>query len=250
MNELIPISNHNGKKAVSARVLYEFLGYSKSQWKRWYTGNIINNQFAAENDDWTLIDTMSNPYDSQDFALSIPFAKKLSMLARTEKGEQARQYFIECERIAKGEVQHSLPQTYSQALRELADKTEQNELLRQQVAKQEPLVHFAKSVEQSNDCISVAEMAQILKQNKLANMGQTRFYNWLRYAGYVNIRGARRNLPTQKSIDMGIMKIAESVFNEVHINRKTVITGYGQQYFIRLFRQEKERRGNKYTLFG
>lgn len=108
MNELIRITEQNGKKAVSARELYEFLGYNKAAWKRWYTNNIIENPYAEENIDWVGFNIMLNGNETQDFALSIKFAKKLSMMAKTEKGEQARDYFIACE----GQVtsnQYSLP---------------------------------------------------------------------------------------------------------------------------------------------
>jgi phage anti-repressor protein len=95
MNELIKIVERGGKKAVSARELYEFLGLDSSQWSRWYQKNILNNKFAIENEDFFELDIMSR---SKDFALSIEFSKKLSMMARTEQGEKARQYFIECEK--------------------------------------------------------------------------------------------------------------------------------------------------------
>ena len=36
-----------------------------------------------------------------DHAISIDMAKEISMIQRTEKGKQARLYFIECEKIAK-----------------------------------------------------------------------------------------------------------------------------------------------------
>jgi len=102
MNQLIRISdNGDGKKAVSARELYEFLGYNKTQWKRWYTKNILNNKFAIEKEDYVGFDMMSNGNTTKDFALSINFAKKISMQAQTEKGEEARQYFIACEEELK-----------------------------------------------------------------------------------------------------------------------------------------------------
>ena len=36
-----------------------------------------------------------------DHAISIDMAKEISMIQRTEKGKQARLYFIECEKIVK-----------------------------------------------------------------------------------------------------------------------------------------------------
>lgn len=51
---------------------------------------------------------MSNGNETKDFALTIDFAKRLAMMAKTEKGEQARKYFIECEKQLK-EQQVQLP---------------------------------------------------------------------------------------------------------------------------------------------
>lgn len=97
MQELIKITVHNGRNAVSARELYIFLGFNSSQWARWYKQNIENNQFAIEGTDWEGFDTMSSGNPTKDFTITIDFAKRLAMMAKTEKGEQARRYFIECE---------------------------------------------------------------------------------------------------------------------------------------------------------
>jgi phage anti-repressor protein len=101
IQELLPVSERGGKKAVSARRLYGFLGLNKTQWKRWYEKNIIKNPYAVENEDWIGFDIMSNGNESKDFALSINFAKKLSMQAKTDKGELARDYFLWCEQRLK-----------------------------------------------------------------------------------------------------------------------------------------------------
>lgn len=97
MNELIKITEFHGKKAVSARELYEKLGFDVSQWSRWYKKNLTENPFAIDGQDYFQLDMMSRTID---FALSIDFAKKLSMMARTEAGEKIRQYFIEVEKVA------------------------------------------------------------------------------------------------------------------------------------------------------
>lgn len=95
MNELIKIVENNGKQAVSARELYEKLGFDLSQWSRWYKKNIAENKFAIQGQDYIQLDIMSR---TLDFALSIDFAKRLAMMARTETGEQIRNYFIEVEK--------------------------------------------------------------------------------------------------------------------------------------------------------
>lgn len=95
MNELIKIVENDGKKAVSARELYEKLGFAPQHWANWYKKNITNNSFAVENEDYAQLPLSGRTID---FALSIDFAKRLSMMARTETGEQIRNYFIEIEK--------------------------------------------------------------------------------------------------------------------------------------------------------
>lgn len=99
MQELIKIkTNDKGNKVVSAKELYEFLGFDSSNWNRWAKKNIEANQFAFENQDFKGFVTMTNGNETKDYALTVDFAKRLAMMARTEKGEQARQYFIQCEK--------------------------------------------------------------------------------------------------------------------------------------------------------
>lgn len=131
--------------------------------------------------------------------------------------------------------------------------TEENNQLAEENLGQKPKVEFADCIMQSADCISVGEMANILKQNKLFNKGQNAFFEWLRYNGYLLCKGIRYNLPTQKSMNAGIMKIAErpSVFDgRIAINRKAVITPCGQRYFIKLFKERRTDKVTLTTLFG
>ena len=85
----------------TAKKLYEFLGMDLKNYSRWIRNNITENQFAEENVDyWVFVVQEENPSGgrpTQDYKLSASFAKKLSMMARSEKGEQARQYFVRVE---------------------------------------------------------------------------------------------------------------------------------------------------------
>ena len=155
--------------------------------------------------------------------------------------------------------EYFVPRNYLEALKALVSSEEEKQLLelenRQLNEENErnlPKVEFAESIMQSPTCISVGEMANILKQNKLFNKGQNALYEYLRFNRYLLSRGGRRNLPSQKSINMGIMKIAEN-YSETEraiiINRKAVITPYGQKFFLELFRKRKEINGNMITLY-
>lgn len=85
----------------TAKKLYDFLGMDVRNYSRWARNNIIENQFAEENVDyWAFVindERNYNPNPTQDYKLSASFAKKLSMMSKSEKGEQARQYFIRVE---------------------------------------------------------------------------------------------------------------------------------------------------------
>ncbi|MCR0316308.1 antA/AntB antirepressor family protein [[Clostridium] innocuum] len=87
----------------TARKLYEFLEMDKSHYSRWYKQNIINNAFAAENEDYFpfAINGECGGQASKDAKLTADFAKKLSMTAKNEKGEEARCYFVAVENMAK-----------------------------------------------------------------------------------------------------------------------------------------------------
>jgi phage anti-repressor protein len=103
MRELIPISEHNGKKAVSARLLHTFLG-SKQDFSDWIK-NRISKYDLIENQDYEVFHNfMENPSGGRpltEYALSIDCAKELAMVEGNAKGKQARQYFIACEKKLK-----------------------------------------------------------------------------------------------------------------------------------------------------
>lgn len=88
-------------QSVTATVLYTFLWLSKWQFSRWCKKNIIKNEFAFEWTDWVGFDIVSssnNGITIRDYHLTIDFAKRLSMMARTEKWEEARLYFLNIEK--------------------------------------------------------------------------------------------------------------------------------------------------------
>lgn len=82
-------------------------------------------------------------------------------------------------------------------------------------------------------------MAKILKQNGV-DIGQKRFFEWLRQNGYlIKRKGSEWNMPTQRSMELGLFEIKESTHldgNGCNITTKTPkVTGKGQQYFISEF---------------
>lgn len=107
----------------------------------------------------------------------------------------------------------------------------------------EPKVNFANGVINSKRCIYVNELAKYLKQNGY-DTGEKRLFEELRNRGFLISRKgyADYNLPTQRSMDMGLFYIKKSVIIKPDgtelISRTPMITGKGQVYFFNLFMKE------------
>ncbi len=102
-----------------------------------------------------------------------------------------------------------------------------------------PKVLFADSVAASRNSILIGEMAKLLKQNGVKT-GQNRLFNTLRDKGYlIKRKGTDYNMPTQKSMELGLFEIKETVISHADghtsINKTPKITGKGQQYFVSMF---------------
>lgn len=107
-----------------------------------------------------------------------------------------------------------------------------------------PKVIFADAVATSQTSILVGELAKILKQNDI-EIGEKRLFKWLRNNGYLIKRnGSDYNMPTQKSVDLGVIEIKERAINNpdgsVRVTKTPKVTGKGQQYFINKFLNNKE----------
>ena len=104
----------------------------------------------------------------------------------------------------------------AEAARAWADKEEQRLLeeqkrlaLEQKMEEVKPKVVFAESIEVAKTSILVGEMAKLIKQATGYDIGQNRFFEWLRNRGYLHKDGSQTNMPTQRSMDAGWMEIKE-----------------------------------------
>lgn len=104
MKNLIKITETNGQRAVNARDLHRFLGVGRD-FSNWIKGRITEYDFIEGQDFEILLANFgeqkgSGGHNKTEYALSLDMAKELSMVERTEKGRQARRYFIEMEKVA------------------------------------------------------------------------------------------------------------------------------------------------------
>lgn len=132
------------------------------------------------------------------------------------------------------------PDLLIQAATKLKEERERNKILQQQNETMKPKALFADAVTASKECILIGELAKILKQNGIET-GEKRLFSYLRKNGYLIKReGNDKNIPTQRSMDLGIMQIKKTVITksngEVKVNKTPMITGKGQLYFINKFK--------------
>ena len=102
MKELVKISEtqigNDVINSVDARELYEFLG-SKQDFSTWMKNRIDQYGFIQDIDFIQFHNFVeSNSKARIEYTLSLDMAKEFSMVEKTDKGKEARKYFIECER--------------------------------------------------------------------------------------------------------------------------------------------------------
>ena len=130
MNEIIKINSNN---TVSARELHEFLKI-ETRFDIWF--NRMKEYGFVEKVDYEKIvskvhvQKRTRTYEQVDYEITLDMAKEISMIQRSEKGKQARQYFINCEKKLKEVVKKPLTTLEQLKLHYLALE-EQNKELKQ-----------------------------------------------------------------------------------------------------------------------
>ena len=243
MNELIKITYNNDRPAVSARDLHDFLEV-KTAYKDWFPRMCEYGFNEGEDFNPLKIERVQNEGERMvartvdDAVLTIDMAKELCMIQRNEKGKQARQYFLQIEKDW-----NSPEKVMARALQIAGDKLKR---LESKVEADAPKVLFADAVSASKTSILVGELAKLLKQNSV-DIGQHRLFRWMRENGYLIRRnGTDFNMPTQKSMDLGLFTVKETAITHsdgtVTVSKTTKVTGKGQQYFIQKFLGEEGAR--------
>ena len=127
------------------------------------------------------------------------------------------------------------PDFLIQLATQLKEEQEKRRKLESENETMKPKALFADAVETSKDSILIGQLAKMIRQNGHP-IGQNRLFRRLREEGYLCSRGADYNMPSQKSMEMGLMEIKERTVNNpdgsVRTTRTPKITGKGQIYFM------------------
>ena len=238
-NAIAPIfDNENGEVRISGRQLHMFLEV-QTRYNDWFA-RMCEYGFTEGVDFYSNLSktTETGGRPSVDHLMTLSMAKELAMLQRTEKGKEARRYFIRIE-----EEWNTPERVMARALRFseriLSDTKALLADAQEQIERDRPKVLFADSVSASHTTILIGELAKIIKQNGV-DMGQNRLFQWMRDNGYlVSRQGSDYNMPTQRSMELGLFTIKETTITHADghtsINKTTKVTGKGQVYFVEKF---------------
>lgn len=121
----------------------------------------------------------------------------------------------------------------------LKEERQKRRVLEAKAEEDKPKVLFADSVAASHTSILIFDLAKILKQNGV-DIGGNRLFDWMRKNGYlVRRKGSDYNMPTQRSMEMGLFEVKETSVSHsdghISVNKTPKVTGKGQQYFINAF---------------
>lgn len=127
------------------------------------------------------------------------------------------------------------PDTIINLAKQLKTEREQRIALEAQAEADKPKVLFADAVSASHTAILVGDLAKLLRQNGVY-IGQNRLFQRLRDEGWLGSRGEMWNMPTQRSMELGLFQIKETTINNpdgsIRVTKTVKVSGKGQQYFI------------------
>ena len=188
--DLIPLTENDGVQAVMGRDLHKFLEVG-AEYRHWFPRMVEYGFFAGQ--DYTVKndrvqDSLGREREATNHIISLDMAKEISMIQRTDKGKQARQYFIECERKAK----RAPAELTRLELLQIAMESEKERLaLEEKVTELEPkAIHYNRFMD-AEGTYTWDEVVRII------GVGKNKMLESLRIQKVLMTGGNRQNLPYQ-----------------------------------------------------
>ena len=131
------------------------------------------------------------------------------------------------------------------AQRKIAERNKQLEAANEKIKADAPKVLFAETVQKAEGDILVRQLARMMNQRGY-DVGERRLYEILRRDGWeIKANAKDQNAPTQKSVDMGLMRVIERTIGSAEktfLSTTPVITPKGQLYFLNKYAPERPER--------
>lgn len=192
MMELIKINYEAEQPTVSARELHEFLGVG-AHFKDWFP-RMCEYGFTDGIDFCSFLSESTGGRPAQDAALTVDMAKELCMIQRTDKGKQARQYFLQLEK-----AWNTPEQVFARALKMADQKINQLKtttlMLEQKVAEYEPKAQYVDNILKSQGVLAAAQIAadyglSAYRLNKILHEEHIQYKvgdQWILYREHMNL---------------------------------------------------------------
>ncbi|RHU03298.1 MULTISPECIES: antA/AntB antirepressor family protein [Erysipelotrichaceae] len=225
----------------TARKLYEFLELNSSNYSKWVKRNITENEFAVEGEDFHSYHMTSEGRGNfaEDYKLTSDFAKKLSMTAKNEKGEEARNYFVAVENKAKETALNT--QQLATIVMSLADsfKVMQDTVNNLTAIVNKLVERLDKQEEQlaeipvDDDALTVEEAYNYLVSNgyKIANL--EKMWDIMERGKLTRSTKSGWRLPLKKAKTDGFLTVTERTYDNngtIEKFKETMVTPKGLEY--------------------
>lgn len=235
MNELIPTThNENGEITLSGRELHEFLEV-KTPYDKWFP-RMAEYGFEDGLDFTTFLSKSTGGRPGLDHQIKLDMAKEIAMIQRSEKGKEARQYFLQVEKMWNS------PEMIIKRAMEFQNK--KILLLETQINEEKPYTDFGKVVAISDGAINVGAFAKLIYEKHGINIGRNKLMHWLREKGYLIKQGREKNNPKQNYIEQGLFKVSPTIITRTEgdvQSSTTLVTGKGQIKLMEILKQEFEK---------
>lgn len=230
MNELIPTSqNATGVITLSGRDLHEFLEVG-TRYDIWLN-RMTEYGFEKEIDFIEVVQKRTTSHgrehEMMDHQIKLDMAKEIAMIQRSDKGKEARQYFLQIEKLWNSP---------EMIIKRAMDFQQQKIVhLEAKVKADEKKVFLAEAIQVSENAVLIKDLATILCQRGL-NIGQNRLFEFLREKGYLLSSHSYWNKPSQKAMEMKLFEVSTRLHTSgdgsTYLKYTPKVTGKGQFYFI------------------
>lgn len=206
-DQLIPIIEHDGETAVNLRDLHEFLEVT-TRFSDW-APRMFEYGFT-EGQDYVEISLLKNEervhggQNRKDYAVTLDMAKEVSMIQRTDKGKQARQYFIEAEKRLNQPLDE-----IEVAERYVAELKRNRELT--------PKAEAWDTLAGARGDYSVEEAAKMLSRDDQISIGRNRLFTVMGGLGWIYRWGKRQSWHAyQDQVDNGrlVLRMSSAFQNQ------------------------------------
>lgn len=227
MNDLVKINYDNADKpTVSGRELYDALGV-KTAYKDWFP-RMCEYGFSEGEDYCSFLSNRSDGLPGKprtDHQLTIPMAKEICMLQRTEKGREIRRYFIAVEEQwnSPDAIMARALQLSNAKLKQLqvtvSELTVENQIMK-------PKADYFDQLVDRNLLTNIRDTAKELK------IKQNDFVSFLLGKKYLYRDKRGKLLPYAKSLDDGLFEVKEFTNKKTGFSSsQTLVTPKGRETF-------------------